>query len=61
MLEHSEGRALPAGCTGLVLQDPLSGPGAIEKEVAPSGHWGSWDGAPQNSGVWTSVTYHVHS
>ena len=60
MLEHSEGRALPAGCAGSMLQDPLSGPGAIEKEVVPSGTWGSRDGAQQNPGVWTSVTYHVH-
>ena len=45
---------------GQCLQDPLSVPGAIEKGVTPSGNWGSWDGAQQNLGVWTSVTYHIH-
>lgn len=54
------GRALPAGCSGSMLQDALSGPVAIEKEVAPSDNWGSWDRAQQNPGVWTSVTYHIH-
>lgn len=54
------GRALPAGCAGSMLQDALSGPVAIEKEVAPSDNWGSWDRAQQNPGVWTSVTYHIH-
>lgn len=45
---------------GQCLQEPLSAPGAIEKGVTPSGSWGSGDGAQQNPGVWTSVTYHIH-